>query len=86
MSRLAWQWAIWALCSVLSSLKLVGTVAVSLRLERLHSQRDGELAKPLLSYGARVLGEKISVDLAFINFAGKMVFPGIPYVYFVVRF
>ena len=44
------------------------------------------LAKPLLSYGARVLGEKISVDLAFINYAGKMVFPGIPYVDFVVRF
>jgi hypothetical protein len=44
------------------------------------------LAKPLISYGARVLGEKLSVDLAFINYSGKMVFPGIPYVDFVVRF
>ena len=44
------------------------------------------LAKPVLSYGARILGEKISVDLAFINYAGQMVFPGIPYVDFVVRF
>ena len=44
------------------------------------------LAKPLVSYGARILGEKLSVDLAFINYSGKMVFPGIPYVDFVVRF
>ncbi|MEQ1693562.1 MAG: hypothetical protein ABMA00_19895 [Gemmatimonas sp.] len=44
------------------------------------------LTKPLISYGVRILGEKISVDLAFINYTGEMVFPGIPYVDFVVRF
>jgi hypothetical protein len=44
------------------------------------------LAKPLVSYGMRILGEKISVDLAFINYAGQMVFPGLPYVDFTVRF
>ena len=44
------------------------------------------LSKPLVSYGARILGEKISVDLAFINYSGHMVFPGFPYLDFVVRF
>ncbi len=44
------------------------------------------LAKPFISYGARILGEKISVDLAFANYTGQMLFPGIPYVDFVVRF
>ena len=44
------------------------------------------LTKPLISYGVRILGEKMSVDLAFINYTGNMVFPGIPYLDFVVRF
>ena len=37
----------------------------------------------LLSYGVRFLGEKFSVDLAFMNSAKNGVFPGIPYVDFV---
>lgn len=44
------------------------------------------LALPLISYGVRILGEKLSVDLAFINYTGGPVFPGIPYLDFVVRF
>ena len=44
------------------------------------------LTKPLISYGVRILGEKMSVDLAFINYTGELVFPGIPYLDFVVRF
>ena len=44
------------------------------------------LTKPLISYGVRILGEKMSVDLALINYTGELVFPGYPYVDFVVRF
>jgi hypothetical protein len=46
---------------------------------------SGERA--LISYGIRILGEKTSIDLAFLNSPGQsMVFPGIPFVDFVVRF
>jgi hypothetical protein len=42
---------------------------------------------PIVSYGLRILTEKMAVDLAFMNVASnKAVFPGIPYVDFVVRF
>jgi hypothetical protein len=42
---------------------------------------------PVISYGVRMFGEKLSVDLAFFNTLGEgMVFPGIPYVDFVIRF
>ena len=45
------------------------------------------LEGPLVSYGIRLFGEKLSVDLAFFNLlAGRMVFPGVPYVDFVVAF
>jgi hypothetical protein len=44
-------------------------------------------SQPLVSYGLRLLGEKVAVDLAFMNTLGEgMVFPGFPYVDFVVRF
>ncbi len=42
---------------------------------------------PLVSYGMRFFGEKMSVDLALLNTLGKeAVFPGIPYVDFVFNF
>ena len=41
----------------------------------------------VISYGLRFFGEKLSADLAFWNAPGeKMVFPGIPYVSFSVKF
>jgi hypothetical protein len=41
----------------------------------------------VISYGLRFFGEKLSVDLAFWNAPGEdMVFPGIPYVAFSVKF
>lgn len=42
---------------------------------------------PLVSFGVRFFGEKISVDLALLNTIGKeAIFPGIPYVDFVFNF
>lgn len=41
----------------------------------------------VISYGLRFLGERMSVDLAFINALGKdMIFPGVPFVGFAVKF
>ena len=41
----------------------------------------------VISYGLRFFGEKLSADLAFWNAPGEtMVFPGIPYVSFSVKF
>jgi hypothetical protein len=40
----------------------------------------------ILGYGVRIFGEKIAVDLAFLNSTADGVFPGVPYVDFVVRF
>jgi hypothetical protein len=43
----------------------------------------------LISYGFRFFGEKLSVDLAFANAVGpntSLVFPGVPYVAFAVKF
>jgi len=43
----------------------------------------------LISYGARFFGEKLSVDLAFINAVGPgttFLFPGVPYIAFAVKF
>ncbi len=46
-----------------------------------------ELDNPLVSCGIRFFGEKLSVDLALINTLGKeAIFPGFPYVDFVVNF
>jgi len=43
--------------------------------------------QPLISYGSRFFGEKMAVDLAFLNTIGEdMIFPGIPYVDFIVNF
>ena len=39
-----------------------------------------------LSYGVRFFGEKLSVDLAFLNAPKEPVFPGVPYVSFAVKF
>jgi len=42
---------------------------------------------PLISYGVRFFSQKISVDLAFINTLGEdAIFPGFPYVDFIVQF
>jgi hypothetical protein len=44
-------------------------------------------ANAVISYGLRFFGEKLSADLAFWNVPGKdLVFPGIPYVAFSVKF
>lgn len=40
----------------------------------------------VFSYGVRLFGEKMSVSLAFWNSTDGGVFPGIPYVDFVIRF
>ena len=40
----------------------------------------------LMSYGVRFFGEKLSVDLAFLNSTTEAVFPGIPFVSFAVKF
>lgn len=43
----------------------------------------------LISYGFRFFGEKLSVDLAFANAVGPnttLLFPGVPYVAFAVKF
>lgn len=43
--------------------------------------------QPLISYGFRFFGEKLSVDLALINTLGEdAIFPGFPYIDFVVNF
>lgn len=43
--------------------------------------------QPLISYGVRLFGEAISVDLAFISVLGEDIFfPGIPYIDFVFNF
>ena len=45
------------------------------------------LDEPLVSYGVRFIGEKLSVDLAFINLIGEnAIFPGVPYIDFVFNF
>lgn len=42
---------------------------------------------PLISYGVRIFGEKLSVDLALLTTVGEdAFFPGIPYIDFVVNF
>jgi hypothetical protein len=40
----------------------------------------------LLGYGVRFFGEKLSVDLAFFNYTEEMIFPGLPFVSFAVKF
>ena len=40
----------------------------------------------LLGYGVRFFGEKLSVDLAFFNYTEEMIFPGVPFVSFAVKF
>jgi hypothetical protein len=39
-----------------------------------------------MSYGLRFLGEKLSVDLAFVNSVSDPVFPGVPWIGFAVKF
>ncbi|MFI5311110.1 MAG: MMPL family transporter [Gemmatimonadales bacterium] len=39
-----------------------------------------------VSYGMRVLGERVSVDIAFFNSARRPVFPGIPFLGVVLKF
>jgi hypothetical protein len=43
-------------------------------------------ADAVFSYGLRIFNEKISVGLAFLNSTEGGVFPGLPYVDFVIRF
>ena len=48
---------------------------------------DDDDVRAVISYGLRFFGEKLSADLAFWNSPGmEMVFPGIPYVSFSVKF
>jgi hypothetical protein len=43
--------------------------------------------QPLVSLGLRFFGEKLSVDLGMVNTIGEdMIFPGIPYIDFVLKF
>lgn len=43
--------------------------------------------EPLISYGIRFFGKRLSVDLGLINIIGEgAIFPGIPYIDFVVQF
>lgn len=43
--------------------------------------------QPLVSLGIRFFGEKLSVDLGLLNTIGEdMIFPGFPYIDFVVKF
>ena len=43
--------------------------------------------QPLISYGIRFFGKRLSVDLGLINVIGAgAIFPGIPYIDFVVQF
>ena len=43
--------------------------------------------RPLISYGIRLFGEKLSTDLALFNTIGKdTIFPGFPYIDFVFNF
>jgi len=45
------------------------------------------ISEPVISYGIRFFGEKLSVDLAFVNLLGGGIFyPGIPFVGFVFNF
>jgi hypothetical protein len=45
-----------------------------------------DAADPFVSYGVRFFGEKLSVDLAFINSLQDGFFPGLPYIDFVFNF
>ena len=40
----------------------------------------------VFGYGIRIFGERIAVDLAFLNSTEGGIFPGVPYVDFVIRF
>ena len=43
--------------------------------------------EPLISYGIRFFGKRLSVDLGLINTIGEgAIFPGVPYIDFVVQF
>ena len=43
--------------------------------------------EPLISYGIRFFGKRLSVDLGLINTIGEgTIFPGVPYIDFVVQF
>lgn len=46
----------------------------------------GNDVEGIFSYGVRLFGEKISVSLAFWNSTEEQIFPGLPYVDFVIRF
>ena len=69
----------------LSGMKRVGQKA-ALITENWIIPTDGYY--PVLSYGVRFFGEKISVDLAFINSADIVqgLFIGIPFIDFAVKF
>jgi len=40
---------------------------------------------PIISYGLRFMGKKMSIDLGFVNSLNRPIFPGIPYVDFVFK-
>ncbi len=45
-----------------------------------------EMDHPLISYGCRFMGERMSVDLALINSFENLIFPGLPYIDFTFNF
>lgn len=50
---------------------------------------SGDANHALLSYGVRIMGERLSVDLAFLNVAGggdNFIFPGVPFLAFATKF
>ena len=50
---------------------------------------SGDASNAFVSYGVRFFGEKLSVDLAFLNVLGRdsrPIFPGVPFVAFSTRF
>jgi hypothetical protein len=66
---------------------LGGSRRVSKRVALVTENYMFKAGDPLgLGYGARFFGEKLSVDLGFINSSSNLIFPGIPYVSFAVKF
>ena len=68
-------------------LMLGGETRVSRRLKLItENYLSTEGGDAVVSYGLRIFGEKMSVSLGFLNATSGGVFPGYPYVDFVIRF
>lgn len=58
---------------------------VKLITENYFTGNDGKV-DAIFGYGVRIFGDKIAVNLGFLNVTDDPLFPGLPYVDFVVRF